>query len=252
MLSRLTFTALICLSFNAAAQDVPDLTGRWTYEASGLEADPRCGQIQEFGELAIERKIAARAYRGKMRLERSFERCQGAARESVATIRVKDEGLVTVDFDEDGWEMQQLRFTDGEMTGDMGGGTTSRWVRAHEQGADDGPTTEQLAALEAFLEQVKPDLSTTLRAEYYENLRKNLWKSGLSTEDAVQVAGVTIERMTSCMLDMMRESVLEQEIPVDQILEQQNVSVIFNPQSVDIRASTCVQDAAWNAGVPIR
>ena len=47
-------------------------------------------------------------------------------------------------------------------------------------------------------------------------------------------------------------TVAAQEVPVDQILTQQNVAVIFNAQSMNIQANTCVQDAAWNAGVAIR
>ena len=58
--------------------------------------------------------------------------------------------------------------------------------------------------------------------------------------------------MTSCMLVELRNAVDAQEIPVESILEQQDVAVIFNPESMDMRANACVQDAAWNAGVRIR
>jgi hypothetical protein len=253
MASRLTLVILAGLACGAQAQEIPDLIGKWTYTVSGLELHERCGQGIEAGELVVERKIAARAYRGKMRAERSFEECQGSnVTESSATIRVKDGNLVTVDYDEEGWEMERLRFVDGALTGDARGGISTRWVRAVEQVADEGPTPEQLADLETFLQQVEPDLSATLKSEYFEKLRKSLWKSGLSTEDSVQIATLTIDRMTSCMLDMMRDSVMEQEIPIDKILQEQNVAVVFDPRSVDMRANTCVQDAAWNAGVPIR
>jgi len=253
MALRLTFVILVSLSYSAVAQEVPDLLGKWMYTVSGLEEHERCGQGTETGDLIIERKIAARAYRGKARAERSFEKCEGAsAMESSATIRVKDGNLVTVDYDEEGWTMDRLRFVDGAMTGDAGGGIRSQWVRAEEQGGDDGPTPMQLTDLDAFLETVQPDLFAALSDEYHEKLREAIWKSGLSSEQSVQVAALTVERMTSCMLDMMRESVIAQEMPIDQILKEQNVAVIFDPRSVDMRANTCVQDAAWNAGVPIR
>ena len=76
--------------------------------------------------------------------------------------------------------------------------------------------------------------------------------TGLSGEEAAQVADLTIERMNSCMLGELRTAVEAQEIPVEKILEEQNVAVVFNPQSVDMRANACIQDAAWNAGVRIR
>ena len=253
MTLRLILGILVGVASTVAAQEVPDLLGKWTYTVSGLEMHAQCGPSTDTGELIIERKIAARAYRGRERGERSYEKCKGAnVMESSATIRFKEGDLVTVDYDEEGWEMKRLRYVDGELTGIAGGGVSSRWVRADQQGEDSGPTPQQLADLDEFLEQVRPELSATLKVEYFENLRRNLWKSGLSSEDSVQVAGVTVERMTSCMIDMMRESVMAQEIPVDQILEQQNVAVIFDPRSVDMRSNTCVQDAAWNAGVPIR
>ena len=169
----------------------------------------------------------------------------------MVTVRVKDDGLVTIDYDEDGFEIERLRIHDGEMTGSRRKGVKTRWERLPEQ-ASEGPTAEQIAALDAFLSQVEPDLTSTLRGEYRENLRKNLVSTGLNGDEAGQVADLTIDRMTSCMLVELRHAVEAQEIPVEKILNEQNVAVIFNPQSMDMRANACIQDAAWNAGVRIR
>jgi len=253
MALRLTVVTLCGLSFGAFAQEVPDLLGKWTYTVSGLEVHERCGQGVETGELVIERKITARAYRGKARTERSSEKCQGGnAMESSATIRVKNGNLVTVDYDEEGWSMDRLRYVDGELTADRGDGVSTPWVRAVEGNGDRGPTAEQLADLDKFLGEIQPDLSEELSGEYTSFLQERLTKTGLDEGESKQVAALTVDRMTACILDVIRESVLAQEIPVDKILAQQNVEVIFDPLSMDMKANQCVQDASWNAGVRIR
>jgi hypothetical protein len=247
----LLFTFASCAAI--AQEETPDLLGVWTYTVSGLEPHPQCGAQTQTGELDIYRKITARAYRGNARSEESTEKCQGInVTESSATIRIKDGNRVTIDYDEDGWEMDILKFEDGTMTGEVGGGVRTHWARVNDQDLDEGPTPQQLAALDVFLEGVEAELNASLGEQYYEKLRKALWSSGLSEEESVQVATKTVERMTTCMLDMMRKSVIEQEIPIERILKEQNVNVVFNPQSVDVRTNTCIQDAAWNAGVPIR
>ena len=251
LLTLFLFTSASCAAF--AQEELPDLLGVWSYTVSGLEPHPQCGAQTQTGELDIYRKITARAYRGNARSEESTEKCQGINfTESAATIRIKDANRVTVDYDEDGWEMDILKFEDGVMTGEVGGGVRTHWVRLNDEDIEAGPTPQQLADLDVFLEGVETELNTSLSEQYYEKLRKALWSSGLSEEESVQVATRTVERMTTCMLDMMRESVIEQEIPIERILQEQNVNVIFNPQSVDVRTNTCIQDAAWNAGVPIR
>ena len=246
---------LFCGVIHAASaqQNPPDMLGTWEFTVDGLETDPRCGQGLESGELVIDRKVTARAYRGSARSEQSFEKCQGTSvRESSATIRLKEGNLVTIDYDEEGWAIDRLRYVDGEMTGDNGDGVSTHWFRADENSDDRGPTPEQLAALDEFLAQIETDLSAELGSEYRSDLQKRLKNTGLDQDEASQVAERTIDRMTACMLDMIRESVLAQEIPVDEILTQQNVEVIFNPQSVDMKTNECVQDASWNAGVRIR
>jgi hypothetical protein len=253
MALRLTFVILVSLSCSVFGQEIPDLLGKWTYTVSGLEVHARCGQGLVSGELVIDRKVTARAYRGSARNEQSFEKCQGTdVRESTATIRLKDDNVVTVDYDKEGWAMDRLRYVDGEMTGDNGEGVTTHWVRAVAGSDDRGLTAEQLAALDEFLSQVEPDLSAELSSEYTSLLQKRLKTTGLDQDEASQVAAQTVDRMTACMLDMIRKSVLAQEIPVDKILTQQNVEAIFNPQAMDMRTDECVQDASWNAGVRIR
>lgn len=252
MVSRL-FTVLLTICWLPAfAQDSDDLLGTWTFEVDGLEPHPQCGESLQTGTLEIERQVTARAYRGRVKAEDSYEKCRGTqTTDSTVTIRVKDDGRVTIDYDEDGLEMERLRFKDGAMTGSRGKGVSTRWKRRLDE-IIAGPTAEQIAALDTFLERVKPDLAQTLRGEYREKLRANLVRTGLIGEEAGQVADLTIDRMTSCMLEEMRNAVAEQEIPVEAILEQQDVAVIFNPQSMDMRANACIQDAAWNAGVRIR
>jgi hypothetical protein len=252
MASRLACLLLIACLAPVAAQEADDLLGTWTFKVDGLEPHPQCGESLQTGTLQIERKVTARAYRGRVRAEDSYEKCEGTqTTESMVTVRAKDEGRVTIDYDEDGREMERLRFEDGGMTGSRSNGVSTHWERLPEQAAE-GPTAEQIAALDAFLSQIEPDLASTLRSEYREDLRKNLVRTGLNGEEAGQVADLTIDRMTSCMLVELRDAVDAQEIPVKKILDEQNVQVIFNPQSMDMRANACIQDAAWNAGVRIR
>lgn len=249
---RLRLLSIILATSLAAAQDAPDLLGTWTFEVDGLEPHPQCGESRQSGTLEIERQVTARAYRGRIRAEDSYENCRGAqTTESLVTVRVKDDGRVTIEYDEEGLEIERLTFGDGGMKGSRGKGVSTLWERMPEQ-VSEGPTDEQIAALDEFLATVEPDLTSTLRSEYRENLRKNLARTGLSGEEAGQVADLTIERMTSCMLAELRDAVEAQEIPVEKVLEEQNVAVVFNPQSMDMRANACIQDAAWNAGVRIR
>ena len=233
-------------------QDAPDLLGEWSYAAKGHEPDARCGAIVHKGVLTIERKITPRAYRGKVRVEESSEKCRGTQTgSSGATIRVKD-NVVSVEYDEDGWPKDRLLYEGDSMEGSRGNGVVTFWERVTEDAAGQGPTTKQLAELETFLEQVEPALNSSLSEQFLANLEKNLVKSGLTEDEAAQVAEQTMARMTSCMLEELRESVVAQEVPIEQVLAQQNVSVVFNPQAIDIKTNECVQDASWNAGVRVR
>ena len=243
---------LFIASLPALAQERDNLLGTWTFEVDGLEPHPQCGESLQTGTLDVERKVTAQAYRGRIRAEDAYEHCQGSqATESMVTIRLKDDGLVTIEYDEEGMEIERLRLEDGSMTGSRSKGVRTNWQRQQED-VTPGPTTEQIAALDTFLERIRPDLAESLRGEYRGQLRKNLIRTGLTGEEAGQVADLTIDRMTSCMLVEVRNAVDAQEIPVESILEQQEVAVIFNPGSMDMRANACVQDAAWNAGVRIR
>ena len=252
MAARILAAFLLVTCSPLAAQEADDLLGTWTFEVDGLEPHPQCGESQQIGTLDVERKVTARAYRGRIRAEDSYEKCRGAqSTESMVTVRVKENGRITIEYDEDGFEMERLRLEDGLMTGSRGKGVSTRWERLLVE-ASEGPTEEQIAALDAFLAKVRPDLENTLRGEYREKLRKNLMRTGLNGDEAGQVADLTIERMTACMVEELRNAVEAQEIPVEKILDDQNVAVIFNPQAMDMRANACIQDAAWNAGVRIR
>ena len=236
----------------ALSQEVPDLTGTWQYTVHGLPDHEQCGQQQQVGELVIERRITARAYRGKARSEHSMEKCPGTnVTESGATIRVKDGNLVTIDYDEDNWVIDRLRYVDGRMSGDAGEGVSTTWARLVEQSEDHRLTEQQLADLDEFVATIEPELSSSLSEAFHEKYRKYLYKSGLSEADASQVADLTVERMTSCMLNMMRKSVVVQEVPIDQMLSQRGVALIFDPNNVDSRTEECIKDAERNAGIRI-
>jgi hypothetical protein len=249
---RLTLALLILLGYSASAQELPDLLGQWDYVLKGMEPHPQCGEATIVGELVIERKITARAYRGRARGEQTWEKCPGVTvTESAATIRIKDGNLVTIDYDEEGWTMDRLRVDGGKMDGDHGDGVTSQWVRADEVGGTD-LTEEQIAELGEFLVEVEPELEAELSKMFRERLEKSLYKSGLSEEESSQVAGLTMTRMTSCMVEAIRESVLRFEMPIEQVLAGQNMALLFNPKNPDPLVAECVEDAEWNAGVRIR
>ncbi len=253
MALRLTFVILVSLSCSAVAQEVPDLLGKWTYTVSGLEPHARCGRGNETGELIVERKVAARAYRGKARVEQSYEKCPGSQfQESTATVRVKG-NLITVDYDEDGWSKERLRLVDGVMTGDDGKGVSTRWERAVDTAPDDDSLNEeQLAELEEFLDLVEPRILESLSDEYTKALQKGLGKTGLEDEDAADVADLTLERMSACMVDMIRKEAITQQVPLGEILKYDSTIKGFNPKGVDFRGLDCVDDAFMNAGVRIR
>jgi len=242
-----------CLISAAMAQEAPDMTGVWNYTVSGLEAHPRCGEAIETGEVNINRKVAARAYRANVRAERSYEKCPGSQfQESTATVRVK-ENLITVDYDEEGWSKHRLRLVEGVMTGDDGKGVSTHWVRAVDTGPDnDSLSEEQLAELEEFLGLVEPRILESLDDEYAEVLQKGLGKTGLEDSDAADVAELTLERMSSCMVDMIRQEAITQQVPLGEILKYDSTMKGFNPKGVDFRGLDCVDDAFMNAGVRIR
>lgn len=243
---------LLTLSSVTLAQEVPDLTGTWQYTIAGLPVHERCGQEQQVGELVIDRKITARAYRGKARAVRSMEKCPRTdASESTATIRVKDGNLVTIDYDEDNWKMVRVRYVDGTMSGDLGDGISTTLKRIEEQGEDGGLTDEQIAEVDEFIGAIEPELNAALVEEFHDKYRKYLYKTGLSKSDSSQVADLTINRMTSCMLNMMRKSVLVQEVPLGQLLSQRSVTFIFDPDNVDSRTEECIKDAERNAGIRV-
>ena len=244
-----------CLISAAMAQDeLPDLLGHWDYVVGGQEAHPQCGEAIHVGDLVVERKITARAWRGRARGEQSYEKCPGTrVTESAATIRIKDSNLVTIDYDEDGWSMDRLRLVDGVMTGDNGKGVSTRWERAVDSTPDDDSLSEeQLAELEKFLGLVEPRIMESLSVEYAKALQKGLGKTGLEDADAAGVAELTLERMSACMVDMIRKEAITQQVPLGEILKYDSTIRGFNPKGVDFRGLDCVDDAFMNAGVRIR
>jgi len=236
-----------------AQDEPPDMLGLWSFEVSGVEAHPRCGEAINTGEMDIYRKIAARAYRANVRAEQSYEKCPGSQfQETTATVRVKD-NLITVDYDEDGWSMDRLRLVDGVMTGDNGKGVSTRWERAVDSTPDDDSLSEeQLAELEEFLDLVEPRILESLSDEYTKVLQKGLGKTGLEDADAAGVAELTLERMSACMVDMIRKEAITQQVPLGEILKYDSTIRGFNPKGVDFRGLECVDDAFMNAGVRIR
>ena len=177
-----------CLNAVVSAEADPDLLGSWLLTVAGEEADPRCGAIRHTGVLQIERQITPRAYRGNLRFDRTSERCRGSeTRSSSVTVRVRDD-VVTLAYDEEGWEEDRLLYKGDSMEGSRGGGITTHWKRPASGVAGDAPTAEQLAQLDAFLGQIQPELTSALEDQYLQNLEKSLGKSGLSEAEAEQVA----------------------------------------------------------------
>ena len=113
-------------------------------------------------------------------------------------------------------------------------------------------TPEQLAALDEFLESLAPDLSRELRAEFGQKMLQNLVRTGLSRDESIQVATQTVDRMTDCILDMARNQILERDIPIDDVVQGRNRTVLLQPENVDFREIECIYEAAQNAGVVIR
>ena len=81
---------------------------------------------------------------------------------------------------------------------------------------------------------------------------QNLRRTGLSRDESIQVATQTVERMTDCILAMAREQIVAQSLPIDDILADQNATVLLQPENIDYREIECIYEAAQNAGVVIR
>ena len=230
------------------------MLGTWTFTVEGMPPHPQCGASIQNGVMDVERKITARAYRAKVRSEATYEKCQGTGVAlSSATVRIKDGNLITVDYDEDGWEMDRLRLVDGVMTGNNGKGVSTRWVRDDGSTSESGLTEEQLAALDALMREIRPEVVDTLRESYFEMIWKALERVGdLPRDEAKQVTGIMIERMTDCMVDEFDELARNQLAPAQDMLVQDQAVLMFDPEAEEFIGSECVENAALNAGIRLR
>jgi hypothetical protein len=107
-----------------------------------------------------------------------------------------------------------------------------------------------MTELNQFLDELAPGFNKALRAEYGTKMLQNLRRTGLSREEAIEVATKTVERMTDCVMDLVREEVVAMNIPLEKVRQNQK-SVLMQPQDVDYREIECVYDTALNAGVVI-
>ncbi len=235
------------------ANELPDMLGTWTFEVEGIDSHPQCGEGILKGVMDVERKVTPRAYRGTVRTENAFENCEASMlSQSTVTVRVRDADTITVSYDEEGWPPNKLFLKDGVMTGTTQDGLTMRW-RRDDGGADIRPTEQQLADLYAFLEKIEPQVSSSLHDFYYEMISKALARgAGLKTDEAREVTGTMVGHMTDCMMDQVRRSALAGQIPVSQIMQGRNATLMFDPQAEEFIGDECVENAASNAGIRLR
>ena len=238
----------ISASLPLHAQDTPDLLGTWTQTATLPETDQRCGERTLSGTLSVTRKITARAYRGSARMMVSYRRCQGSVNMSDFTLRVSD-GDVSIDYDSDGWTGETLVLDGTKLTGKDADGSDVEWVK---QVQDDAAAQMDSGKLDEYLSGLAPEFRKELRLQFRRNLLINLERTGLSTKEAEDVADQTLDRMTSCVVDMVRDQVTAQHIPIDELISNPSAHVYFNPKSIDYRQVDCIYAAALNAGVVIR
>jgi len=257
MTAKITFMIFlglcVALAGEAAGQEQPDLVGKWTFTATGLPDDPRCGATSGGGEMQVTRKVTARAYRGSIRAYRTTERCGGTSiGESTLTVRVRDND-VSIDYDEEGWAAESLVLDGAVMSGKDEHGVITEWIKQDAIQDQAIPTSEaDMAKLEHYLANVEPEIAERLRDYYNEKLQKGLEKTGLNAEQAREITEGTIQRMLSCMLDLVREDFRVEGLSFQEYMRNSNVSLLINPRAVDFRGIECVQDAGQNAGVTIR
>ncbi len=243
----------IGLACEAVGQEQPDLLGKWTYIATGLPDDPRCGATSGGGEMQVTRKVTARAYRGSVRSYRTTERCGGTSiDESALTVRIRD-NQVSIEYDEEGWTADSLVLDGAVMTGSDEHGVITEWIK-QDVIQDQAITTSEAdkVKLETYLAKVEPDIAERLRDFYNEDLQEELEETSLNKEQAGEITERTIQRMLSCMLDLVRDDFEVEGLSYAEYRRNSNLSLLINPRAVDFRGIECVQDAAQNAGVKIR
>lgn len=249
MYRALILLLALALGDLATAQDGPDLLGTWTFEVAAAEPDRRCGQMKTIGEMNVTKKITARAYRGHTRTHHQTERCGkiGFA-DSDFTLRIRD-NKVTIEYDEEeGWASDTLLLQGTEMSGSDTDGTEFTFVKQQEETVV--PVTIDVTELDSFLAELAPGFNKALRAEYGAKMLQNLRRTGLSRDEAKEVALTTVERMTDCVMDMVREQVIGMNMPLENVKRNQK-SILMQPEDVDYRKIECVYDTAMNAGVII-
>ena len=238
----------ISASLPTHAQETPDLLGTWTQTATLPATDQRCGERTLSGTLSVTKKITARAYRGNARMMVSYRRCQGSINESDFTLRVSDDAI-SIDYDSDGWTGETLSLEGTKLTGKDADGSDVEWVKEAE---DDAGAEIDYARLDEYLNGLAPELRKELRLQFRRNLLINLERTGLSTKEAEDVADQTLDRMTSCVVGMVRDQVTAQHIPIDELISDPDAQILFNPKAIDYRQVDCIYAAALNAGVAIR
>jgi len=234
----------------AHAQDQPNLVGLWRFEVIDSETNPRCGDVTTIGEMNVTKKITARAYRGQTQVLHQSDRCGTIGHDTSGfTLRIRD-NKVSVDYDEEeGWADEALVLDGDTLTGKDTAGTEVKFVRAVAQEIGTGDI--DMGALNEYLESLRDDYSAALRKEYGANMLQNLRKTGLSREEAMEVAVTTIDRMTDCVLDIVRKDVVAMGISLEELKTNRSRYQMLQPDRVDYRNIECVYDTATNAGVVI-
>jgi len=235
---------------SSLAQDTPDLLGRWAFEISLNEQDERCGEKKTVGEMQVTKKITARAFRGSTTAQTVAEKCGVVgAEESGFTMRVKGNN-VSIEYDKEGWSSETLVLDGDTLSGFDANGTPMEFSRQAEEQML--VSEEELAGLNEFLAELAPEVTLALRQEFGQKMLQNLRRTGLSREESIQVATETLERMTECVLDLAREDLAAQSLPLQEILAGKNPPLVLQPQNIDYREIECINAAAQKAGVVIR
>ena len=238
-----------CVEGIVLAQESQELLGKWSFEVKEPD-DRRCGASKTVGEMEVRKKITARAYRGLTTVRSVTERCgQVSESDSGFTLRVRD-GKVSIEYDEESWTSDSLVFDGDRLSGFDSAGTPMEFVRLATRTS--APEPEELAALETFLQNLKPELSREIRAEFGQDMLQNLRRTGLTREESVQVASQTVDRMAECVLNLARAEILDKEMPIDDVINGRNTTALLDPEKLDYREVECIYEAAQNAGVVIR
>lgn len=250
-----TFFAILSVSLGtgqigiANSEPPADLVGRWLMEGTSPAASERCGARSVKAELLITKKITARAYRGTINSQETYENCPGTRTlTSGLTLRVRD-NAISIEYDEDGWHKDSLLLQGDTMIGADKGGTQTTWTKQLED-LNTEPEID-LAALDEYLASLAPEYTKALRSEFGATMLQNLRRTGLSREESIEVATNTLDRMTECVLGLVRDEVLAKSIPVETLKRDPGAVKMLKPAEVDYRKVPCVHDAASNAGVMI-